>query len=719
MRYLSTLNIHEINTQAGQAESVYKPLLAIWVIQIVILMGWCRKPNPTKLPKIFYNDDFVALTDNLLPVEMDEDGDIKRVSDSYVKLTDDCILKCLKKRLVTLSQEGLPEDAPLFANVEMIGNIVGLSDTEKSVLTFAAALTSLKFFREIFGSICSRISTTDLAKILATMLNISKDECIRVLRHDAPLLMTGIITLDDDETSFEDKISVSSKLANMLTGEIATAADMVSAFLDRAGASPLSLSDYPHLTSDMQALSAYLSPALKQKARGVNVLFYGAPGTGKTELVKALAALLKADLYEVPYADEDGDLIKGERRLKAFNLCQRVLLHKPNTMLMFDEVEDVFEPQNEFAMLFGGGPSSVKGKAWVNRSLENSTTPAIWITNDEAIDPAYLRRFDYSVRFPIPPQKVREQIAQYHLRKFNPTDDWLAQIASNEKVSPAQLERAAKVASISGVNDFESAKKLVEQTLDRSATLLGQKYTPNRNVLRTAYQLDLINTDMPVSKLVEAMKINPSGTFCFYGPAGTGKSELARYMADEIGKPLLLRRASDILSKWVGGSEKNIANMFAEARQQEAVLVLDEADSFLADRRDAKQSWEVTQVNELLTQMEAFDGVFVCTTNLMEKLDHACLRRFAFKLKFDYLNADQRWAMFQQELGRLGGDLSFATQWQMQVRQLNKITPGDFAVAARQFTMLNTPATASELYQKLLEECHVKGGSTGKFGFVG
>jgi SpoVK/Ycf46/Vps4 family AAA+-type ATPase len=224
---------------------------------------------------------------------------------------------------------------------------------------------------------------------------------------------------------------------------------------------------------------------------------------------------------------------------------------------------------------------------------------------------------------------------------------------------------------------------------------------------------------MPVSKLVEGMKVNPSGTFCFYGPAGTGKSELARFMADEIGKPLLLRRASDILSMWVGEAEKNIANMFAEARQQEAVLVLDEADSFLADRRDAKQSWEVTQVNELLTQMEAFDGIFVCTTNLMEKLDQASLRRFAFKLKFDFLTADQRWAMFTQELERLGGDLSSAQDWEFQVRNLNKLTPGDFAVAARQFSILNIPATAGDLYRQVLDECKIKGGSVSKMGFVG
>jgi len=228
----------------------------------------------------------------------------------------------------------------------------------------------------------------------------------------------------------------------------------------------------------------------------------------------------------------------------------------------------------------------------------------------------------------------------------------------------------------------------------------------------------LINTDLPVAKLVDAMKINPSGSFCFYGAAGTGKSELARYMADEIGKPLLLRRASDILSMYVGGSEKNIASMFAEARQQDAVLVLDEADSFLADRRDAKQSWEVTQVNELLTQMEAFEGIFICTTNLMNRLDQACLRRFAFKIKFDYLSADQRWAMFMNELVRMGGDMSQAPEWERRVRSLDTLTPGDFAVVSRQVTMLGTIPTPGSVYEVLHSECAAKEQMSKPIGFI-
>jgi hypothetical protein len=102
----------------------------------------------------------------------------------------------------------------------------------------------------------------------------------------------------------------------------------------------------------------------------------------------------------------------------------------------------------------------------------------------------------------------------------------------------------------------------------------------------------------------------------------------------------------------------------------------------------------------------------------MEKLDQASLRRFAFKVKFDYLTADQCWEMFVREFEHFGGVLADAIDWEKQVRSLAKLTPGDFAVAARQLSILNAPVTAGGMYRQLLEECRVKGGATRKMGFV-
>ena len=424
---------------------------------------------------------------------------------------------------------------------------------------------------------------------------------------------------------------------------------------------------------------------------------------------------------------------------------------------MFDEIEDVFPSDfGFFSSLFGDkkkSGSNTAGKAWINRTMERNSIPAIWVCNSvDHIDPAYLRRFDYSVQFPIPPQKVRRFIAEHHLGCFQPPQAWIDRIAANEETTPGQLDRAAKVARVASSGDNLRAIELVEQTLDHSASLLGQKRLPARNIIRTTYNLEYLNTDVDIPGIIAGLKQRAHGTFCFHGVAGAGKSELARYtanrhnftfliphpnppplgegvyekrrlcqfavyIADEISKPLIIRRGSDILDKYVGESEKNIADMFAVARQQNAVLVLDEADSFLTDRRNAQRSWEVTQVNELLTQMEAFDGIFICTTNLMEKLDPASIRRFAFKVKFDPMTPDQVWAMFRKELVRFGGDDVIDAAREHQVRGLNSLTPGDFAVAARQFELWGTPATPDKFHDLLCKECEAKGAILRKIGF--
>lgn len=87
----------------------------------------------------------------------------------------------------------------------------------------------------------------------------------------------------------------------------------------------------------------------------------------------------------------------------------------------------------------------------------------------------------------------------------------------------------------------------------------------------------------------------------------------------------------------IGVAEKNMAKMFQDAANEGAVLLLDEADTFLQDRKGAQRSWEISAVNEMLTQMESFEGIFIASTNLMSSLDEAALRRFDLKMRFDYL----------------------------------------------------------------------------------
>ena len=174
---------------------------------------------------------------------------------------------------------------------------------------------------------------------------------------------------------------------------------------------------------------------------------------------------------------------------------------------------------------------------------------------------------------------------------------------------------------------------------------------------------------------------------------------------------IIKKRASDIKASYVGQTEKNIANAFYEARAKKSVLVFDEADSFLMERTMARHSWEVSSVNEMLTQMENAEFPFICTTNLMTNVDKAALRRFCFKVKYDFLTQNQVVTAFQIFFNQ--------TPNLDEIADLTKLTPGDFAAVKKQADILGI-TDKSELLSKLRQEQQVKNlpDNKSKIGFL-
>jgi AAA+ superfamily predicted ATPase len=183
-------------------------------------------------------------------------------------------------------------------------------------------------------------------------------------------------------------------------------------------------------------------------------------------------------------------------------------------------------------------------------------------------------------------------------------------------------------------------------------------------------------------------------------------------------RPRHCKKASDLLALYLGESEKNMARAFEAARQEQAILLIDEVDSFLRDRTLATRSWEVSQVNEFLTQMESFPGIFIASTNLKENLDPASLRRFDLKLLFDFLLPGQSLRLPQSHSKAL--NLTPPTDEDIHTLQnLPNATPGDFANVARQ-CRFQPRKTASCFLQLLIQECEIKAVSNSrKIGFLG
>jgi SpoVK/Ycf46/Vps4 family AAA+-type ATPase len=220
------------------------------------------------------------------------------------------------------------------------------------------------------------------------------------------------------------------------------------------------------------------------------------------------------------------------------------------------------------------------------------------------------------------------------------------------------------------------------------------------------YDLSLLNADSDIDTLVKNIQKSPVGNICMYGPSGTGKTAFAHFVAQELDMELVHKQAAELFGKYVGETEKNISAMFSKTNPQKQIIFLDEADSFFRSRESGIYEWQLTQVNQLLTSIEGFDGLCICSTNLIDNFDSASFRRFTVKIKFDYLTADQRQKMFITDAESYG--LNFTESQQRKIKNMNFLTPGDFAAVRNKNRMLNNIKTADDLLEALNSELSCK-----------
>jgi AAA+ superfamily predicted ATPase len=153
-------------------------------------------------------------------------------------------------------------------------------------------------------------------------------------------------------------------------------------------------------------------------------------------------------------------------------------------------------------------------------------------------------------------------------------------------------------------------------------------------------------------------RYRPGVRVLFTGASGTGKTLAAGWLATRLGLPLYRVDLASVTSKYIGETEKNLAQLMSRAEQAEIVLLFDEADSLFARRtevRDANDRFANAQTNYLLQRIETFDGIAILTANSRTRFDSAFSRRLDAVIEFPLPGPEQRRALWQSHLGEQHG----------------------------------------------------------------
>ena len=681
-----------------------EPLVHLWILRILVSLGGHRE----FLHSRSFIDDGLAAAIGLEHWINPSPNDF----DPRTVLTE---LRQLHQNAERQWANALPP-ACLRSNVERLSKLAGLNATDCRILEFAVMIRIERILDDA-ADLLKQLPTHKMFRTLSVILDLPESEIRASLSKRGILARSGLVTVDGNiNAKLGGKLQLLTfTFAEPMATEECDPVMLLRDIVTVVAPAQLSLAEYSHIQSALDIILPYLRNATATGQRGVNIFIHGAPGTGKSQLTRTLAEHLGCELFEVSSEDADGDPVDGENRLRAYRAAQSFFGQR-QALIVFDEVEDVF---NDGDRLSGRKSTAQVRKAWINRALEENPVPTFWLSNSiNGIDQAFIRRFDMIFELPVPPKKQRERILRESCGDILDADS-VSRIAEVDTLAPAVIVKAASVVrTIRTELDQQCSTmaitRLINNTLEAQGHSPMAQHDPNR--LPEIYDPCFIHSDTDLTYIADGLITARTGRLCLYGPPGTGKTAYGRWLAEQLGIPLLVKRASDLMSMWVGGSEENIARAFREATQDEALLLIDEVDSFLQDRRGAQRGWEVSLVNEMLTQIESFSGVFIASTNLMSGLDQAALRRFDLKVKFDFLRPEQASELFRRHCAKLNfpeppPDLL------ARVVRIRQLTPGDFAAVLRQHRFRRFES-ASALVMALEAECMVKENGKASIGFI-
>ena len=654
--------------------------------------------------EIFETDDFLNYLNIVLPMFIKNNKNILKSLHEQIKIMNDeeknnykndnryinkeitslliNIIPTLKKEFKYYSYNSILKD-----KIDYLIKHLNLSKKTKNI--FIYALLNFYFdFDDLLG--ISRLTKTRVKKLYYQLLN------LKSFPKDINILFEiDLLRLENGSYSPFDIITINENFIGILDNPKISNKNVFDDFYYFNKQKAISLSNFSYLNDDTYFLQNLLKSTLKKNIKGVNILLYGKPGTGKTAYTHSIINSIKYSSINIKANSKN----KSNNRFISYKLAQLINKKSKNSVIVFDEADDILNIKQKF-LFFNSSYSEYKDKSELIEALEENIIPVIWIVNDISSIPKEIkRRFSYSIDFSITPEDIKTNIIKKKLNKYpfkNQNDKLkIINFIKSNDFSLGEITLAiskSKQLDKSKSNNYDN-KYFIEKTLTRMLDLDNKQNKDIKNM--SHYNIDLINIKSNPKEIINSIKQYytlrdkkdlylpiKNLNILFYGKPGTGKTEFAKYIAHSLDKNVIIKNASNLLGMFVGQTEQQIRQAFNKAEKTDSILFLDEADSFFNKRESAIRSWEKTQVNEILNAMENFKGILIATTNFLDNFDKASLRRFSHKIKFNTLTNKQKLEAFKIVFKNI--ILEDDNVIYEKLKKINELTMGDFKNAYQQ-----------------------------------